>query len=375
MSIYIDISAAVHKRAGLGRYAESLARALAQLVPGRLELFYNRERGVKALKGLEQLPAHTVALDYKPWRMIVWAAHLCRVGFDWMVPGATVFHATEHLLLPLHRVPTVLTVHDLIFRHLPEHHKPLNRWYLNWSLPLYCRRASHIIAVSEHTRQEIINAYGLPAQKITVIPEAAGPNFEPASPDVIAAVRHKYHLPDRFLLTVSTLEPRKNLARLLEAWGPLHSAGAAPPLVIAGKPGWLNSAFMQALERSPQRAGVILTGYVAEADLPALYGAAEAFVFPSEYEGFGLPPLEAMACGVPVACSNSSSLPEVVGDAALLFAPREVGAIRAALEQIISQPGLRAELRERGLAMARQFTWAATAERTLAVYEMTLNRS
>ena len=133
MPIYIDVSAAVHRRAGLGRYAESLARALARLAPGRLHLFYNRERGGEPLAGLEHLPEHTVALGYKPWRMLVWAGQLAGTGFDLMAPGAQVFHATEHLLLPLRVVPSVLTVHDLIFRHLPEHHKPLNRWYLNWS--------------------------------------------------------------------------------------------------------------------------------------------------------------------------------------------------------------------------------------------------
>ncbi|MDY7079298.1 MAG: glycosyltransferase, partial [Chloroflexota bacterium] len=175
MTIYLDVSAAVHHRAGLGRYAESLAHALVAQPTNQLplSLFYNRERGIEPLVGLEHLPARTVALGYKPWRMLVWMGQLARISFDRLLPGAELFHATEHLLLPLRAVPTVLTVHDLIFRHLPEHHKPLNRWYLNLTMPLYCRRATHIIAISECTRRDLIAAYSLPPEKITVIHEAA----------------------------------------------------------------------------------------------------------------------------------------------------------------------------------------------------------
>jgi glycosyltransferase involved in cell wall biosynthesis len=171
--IYLDVSAAVHRRAGLGRYAESLTRALVAAHPGRYGLFYNRERGVNPLPGLEHLPVRTVALGYKPWRMLVWLGQLAHVGLDNLLPDAELFHATEHLLLSLRSIPTVLTVHDLIFRRLPAHHKPLNRWYLNLTVPLYCRRANHVIAVSEYTRRDLISAYGLPPEKITVVCEAA----------------------------------------------------------------------------------------------------------------------------------------------------------------------------------------------------------
>ena len=136
MPIYLDISAAVHRRAGLGRYAESLTRALVAAHPRRYALFYNRERGVEPLAGLEHLLTRTVSLGYKPWRMLVLLGHLFRLGFDRLLSEAELFHATEHLLLPLRATPTVLTVHDLIFRHLPAYHKSLNRWYLNLALPI-----------------------------------------------------------------------------------------------------------------------------------------------------------------------------------------------------------------------------------------------
>ena len=372
MTITVDVSAAVHRRAGLGRYAESLTRALLPLIPNELALFYNAERGVQPLAGLEHLPTDTISLGYKPWRMLVWAGQLTHAPFNRLTPGATLFHATEHLLMPLQGIPTVLTIHDLIFRRLPEHHKRLNRWYLNATLPLYCRRATHIIVVSEATRRDLVAAYDLPPEKLTVIQEAADPRFRPQSPERCAAVRAHYKLPGDFLLYVGTIEPRKNLTRLLHAWEPLYRAGEAPPLVIVGRRGWLSGDFYAALEASPARDAVIFTGYVADADLPALYAAATAFVFPSLYEGFGLPPLEALAVGTPVSCSNTSSLPEVVGDAALTFDPTTEEDIANALRRITGDAELRADLRERGLQRAAQFSWERAARETLAVYRSIL---
>lgn len=369
MSVYVDVSAAVHRRAGLGRYAESLTRALALQIPERLALFYNRENGITPLEGLPPLKASTVALGYKPWRMLVWMSQLAHLSLHRLVPGARLFHSTEHLLMPLRGVPTVLTVHDLIFRQLPKHHKALNRWYLNWTMPLYCRRADHVIAVSEATRQDLVAAYGLPPDKITVIHEAADPRFQPQSCEAQERVRAIYGLPERYLLYVGTIEPRKNLERLLAAWAPCYQSGDSLPLVIVGKHGWLSDDFFAALETSPVREGVILTGYVPDTDLPAIYSAATAFVWPSLYEGFGLPPLEAMACGAPVICTNVSSMPEVVGDAALLFDPEDTDGLQAALRRVVHEPDLRTELRSRGLRRAAAFSWERAAQETLMVYE------
>ena len=378
--IYLDISAAVHRRAGLGRYAENLTRALVTADrstaltagPDRYGLFYNREQGITPLLGLTHVPTRTIALGYKPWRMLVWFGQLTRVGFDRLLPNAELFHATEHLLPPLRSIPAVLTVHDLIFRHLPAHHKPLNRWYLNLTMPLYCHRADHIIAISECTRRDLIAAYGLPSAKVTVIHEAADPAFRPAAPEHVARVCARYDLPDRYLLFVGTIEPRKNLARLLAAFEILHAEGLTDGLVIVGRRGWLYGDFFAQLEQSPARDAVLLPGYVPDEDLPAIYAGAQLSVLPSLYEGFGLPVLEAMACGTPVACSGTSSLPEISGDGALHFDPNDVESITDALRRLSRDADLRADLRQRGLEQAAKFSWERVAQETEAIYDAVL---
>ncbi|HIC88353.1 MAG TPA: glycosyltransferase family 1 protein [Anaerolineae bacterium] len=375
MPIYLDVSAAVHRRAGLGRYAESLARSLIAREPDQVALFYNREHGIEPLAGLEHVPARTVALGYKPWRMLVWLGQLTRIGFDRLLPDATLFHATEHLLLPLHHVPTLLTVHDLIFRHLPEHHKPLNRWYLNLTMPLYCRRADAIIAVSEQTRQDLITAYSLPSEKIQVVYEAADPRFHPQPETEVARVRQKYSLPDRYLLFVGTIEPRKNLVRLLEAFTVVKGEGLIEALVIVGKRGWLYDRFLACLEQSPVRQAVLFPGYVLDDDLPAIYAGAQLFAFPSLYEGFGLPVLEAMACGIPVVASDRSSIPEIGGTAALYVDPTDTDGLAAALRRVLRDVDLQDQMRRQGLQQAARFSWHRVAEQTSALYQAVLQAS
>jgi glycosyltransferase involved in cell wall biosynthesis len=374
MTVYLDVSAAVHRRAGLGRYSASLARSLLPLLGDRLALFYNREAGIQTLAGLDGVPARTVSLGYKPWRMLVWGGQVARLGFNRLVPGAGLFHATEHLLPPFRGVPTILTVHDLIYRRYPEHHKPLNRWFLSGAMPLFCRRADHIIAVSEQTRRDVIQAYGVPAGKISVVYEAADPAFAPQPADRVAAVRARYGLPANYVLCVGTIEPRKNLTRLLAAFGELVASRLADALVIVGRPGWLYGSFFSELDRSPVKEAVCMPGFIPDDDLAAVYSGASVLAFPSEFEGFGLPVVEAMACGTPVVCSNTSSLPEVAGDAALMVDPTDASALAQALGRVISDSRLQANLAERGLRRAAAFSWERTARETVAVYEQVWNR-
>jgi len=370
MAIYVDISAAVHGQAGLGRYAKSLARALIAREPARFAFFYNHTATIRLPPDLEGPPVRRVRAGYKSWRMAVWLGQLAHLGFDGLLPEGELFHATEHLLMPLRHIPTVLTIHDLVFRLFPHYHKPLNYTFLNLAMPLFVRRADHLIAVSHSTKQDLRRLYGVPPGKITVIYEGAAPRFHPQPREEVERVRRKYHLPRRLVLSVGTLEPRKNYPRLLEAFALLRARWREGwRLAIAGGRGWLYRPFFQRLEELGLQGEVILLGCVPEEDLPGLYSAATLFVFPSLYEGFGLPPLEAMACGTPVACSRASSLPEVGGEAARYFNPASAEDMAQVMYEVLADEALRAEMRERGLRQARRFSWDRAAEETMAVYD------
>lgn len=370
---YIDVSAAVHSRAGLGRYAESLACALAEQESDRFALFYNEADHPRALAGLRHLPRRSVPLGYKPWRMAVWLGQLVGIGFDRLLPDAELYHATEHLLMPLRHIPTVLTVHDLIFKLFPQHHKRLNYWFLNAAVPLFVRRTDAIITISESTKRDLVRHYDTPAEKITVVYEAAASHFQPTSSFTVTQVRREYALPERFLLTVGTIEPRKNLSRLLEALVRLRADDPDLHLVVVGARGWLYESFFRRIDELGLADVVHFPGYVLDADLPAIYTAATVVVMGSVYEGFGLPVLEAMACGTPVVSSDASSLPEVGGDAACYFDPRDVDDMTATLGRVLDDEDLRQEMSVAGLARAAKFSWERTARETLAVYERVLS--
>ena len=322
---------------------------------------------------LRALPRTNVPLDARPWRMLVWLAHVLRVPMDRVMPRADIFHATEHLLPPLKNARTVFTLHDLIFQFFPEYHLPLNRWFLQNAMPYFLRRADAIIAVSECTKRDAIRFYNLPSEKITVIYEAADPALRPESdPNRIAEVRARYANDQPFLFFVSVIEPRKNIRALVDALQVLRERGFPHRLLVAGRKGWLYQATFDYVRQTGMQSQVVFLDHVPDADLPALFAACDAFVFPSLYEGFGLSPLEAMACGAPVVCSNASSLPEVVGDAALLVNPRDIGEIANAVERVITDRALRDELRGRGLVRAAQFSWERAARKTRTVYEQVM---
>lgn len=370
--IYLDVSAAINGKAGLGRYAATLADHLAPLLGERLAFFYNRA-GASAPATLPGAGAahqvRRVSLGYKPWRLAVWLGQMAGIGFDRLLPAAELYHATEHLLMPLRQAPSVLTVHDLIYRLLPQHHKRLNYWFLNAAMPLFCRRADALITISENSKRDLVRFYQVAPEKVHVIYEAAAPHFRPQAPERSAAVRARYHLPEQYMLTVGTIEPRKNLDRLLDALLILRQSGLDAHLVIVGSKGWLTEDFFARLETWPQRAAVHLAGFVADEDLPAVYAGARLTVLASVYEGFGLPVLEAMASGSPVVCSQAASLPELGGAAARYFDPYNVEGMAQALRQAWQNDDERAAMIESGLAQAGRFSWAQTAAATLAVYQ------
>jgi glycosyltransferase involved in cell wall biosynthesis len=373
MRICIDTSPAVHRRAGLGRYAYELTSALlAADAVNQYVAFYHRPEDAHIDPPLDRIPHLTTSLDTKPWRLAALLGQYLRIPQDRMFPGIDLFHATDHLLPRLSRVKSVFTLHDLIFRLYPETHKPLNRWFLTLTMPRFLQAADAVITVSRHTAKDAMRFYGLDEKKIHVIHEGTNPLFRPASTEAIARVRQTYHLPDRFILSLGTIEPRKNLTALLDAYQVLRRARSDVGLVFAGKKGWLYEGFFRRLRELGLEDEVIFTGFVDDADLPALYSAAELFVFPSLYEGFGLPVLEAMACATAVVASNASSLPEVSGDAALLVDPTSVADLARAIEEVLDNSVLREELEGKGPEQAGKFGWDKAAEQTLEVYRSVL---
>ncbi len=371
--IYVDVSAAVHSRAGLGRYSEKLAGALLAEHPEDYALFFNRGRHGRFPPGLPAtVPQRSVGIGYKPWRMAIWLAHLSGLSFKRLVPDAALFHSTEHLLFPLSGTPTVLTIHDLIFKLYPEAHKPLNLWYLNRSVPLFCQRARAIIAVSEATKRDIVDSYHVDPAKIHVIYEAAAEHFAPPEPDKIRQVRQKYELPERFLIHLSTIEPRKNLNRLLDAFLALRQTIPNLELVLAGSKGWLVEDFFARLERERLNNIVRQLGWVPDDDLPAVLAAADLAVQPSLYEGFGLPVLENMASGQVVAASNAASHPEVGGEAAAYFDPTDTAEMTAVILRLLQDGQEYERRRHLGLVQASRFSWRRAARETRAMYDQLL---
>ena len=269
--------------------------------------------------------------------------------------------------------PTVVSIHDLSFEHLPQTFKRRSRTQLRLTVRHSARRAARILSLSEHTRRDIISTYGIAPERVSAIPIAAPSHFARVEDDSeLQRVRHNYGIHGDYILSVGSIQPRKNLVRLVKAYASLRDANSGdklPKLVLVGKCAWLYDETLRSLDETGVRESVVLTGYVPEKDLPALYSSALCFIYPSYFEGFGLPPLEAMKCGAPVIVGNKTSLPEVVGDAAIAVDPFDVDAIAGAIKHVIEDPALRNELSFKGQQRASAFDWRETARRTLAVYE------
>ncbi|MDQ6691771.1 MAG: glycosyltransferase family 4 protein [Candidatus Dormibacteraeota bacterium] len=270
--------------------------------------------------------------------------------------------------LPLGRIgaSSVLTIHDLAIYIRPEWFPPGQPLSTRLVVPRSIERATRLIAVSHNTARDIARIFDRSPDEITVIHEGVGRAFHPIPVEELEAVRARYELPERFVLFVGTIEPRKNLRLLLQAWTEVPDR---PPLVIAGPWGWRFEGVRDDVQRLGH--GIQLLGGVPPADLPALYNLATLLAHPALYEGFGLTPLESMACGTPVVSSNAASLPEVVGDAGLLVDPQDGPGWTAAIDRVLHDPGLASDLRRRGILRAAEFTWEKAAARTWRVLEAT----
>jgi glycosyltransferase involved in cell wall biosynthesis len=267
----------------------------------------------------------------------------------------------------------ILTLHDVFPLSFPGYSTLFEELVYRFWLPCILPRLDAVITVSQNSRQDICRCFHMTAEKVTVIPEAASPHFQPLTENELKPILCNYGLQLPYILYVGSVEPRKNLLRLIEAWILLHKILPSYRLVIVGARNyWKSSPVANVVRQSGLLGQVIFTGYIPDEDLPAIYNGASLFCFPSLYEGFGLPVLEAMACGTPVVTSNSSSLPEVAGDGAILVDPNNVDEIAHAMQRILEDPELARDLRRRGLQRAAQFSWEKTAKETIAVYERVL---
>lgn len=363
---------ASYRSAGISVYITRLVQHLAQLETHEVNLRYRVLLGDKRLMRMAfGLPTRYSRISTRsPWTRVAWEQSVLPGLLRRL--GADLLHAPAFVGPLRAPCPQVITVHDLSFMRFPEFFRRANRLYLRTMTRVACRRAQAVIAVSAFTAREVTELLGVPPARVHVIHHGVEPRFRPLPPEDVTRFRQRHGLPARFILHVGTLEPRKNLIRLVRAFAQVAPQASDVHLVLAGGRGWLYDALFAEVERLALRDRVHFPGYVAAEALPFWYNAAYGFVYVSAYEGFGLPVLEALACGVPTLTSATTSLPEAAGDAALTVPPDDETAIAGGLARLLTDAPLRADLRQRGLEHAARFSWAETARRTVALYRRVL---
>jgi glycosyltransferase involved in cell wall biosynthesis len=358
LSIGIDASRATTPRpTGIEIYSQRLIQSLLALdSPHHFRLYF------RDAPPSDTFPKAELRLIPLP---CLWT-HL-RLSWEMIRQPPDVLFVPAHVLPPVHPRASLVTVHDLGYLHFPQAHPWPQRLYLDLSTRWNAHAAAHILADSEATKADLIARYAISPDKVTVAYPGYDETLDPVHDRArIEAVKDRYDIASDYFLYLGTLQPRKNLPRLLRAFAALKPKSV---LVLAGKRGWLCDDLFAQVDRLNLEGRVIFPGYIPEDDKAALLGGALAFVFPSLYEGFGLPVLEAQACGCPVITSDSSSLPEVAGDAAILVDPQDIAALTAAMERVAADLMLQKSLIERGYANVRRFSWTTCAQITLSVIE------
>ena len=377
MKIGIDIRAlAAGKHSGVEEYIRGLLSELFRTCPEHeFVLFFNAwgtiTPDLSFAEGFQNVTLKRFRIPNKLLNFALW--YLRYPKLDQLIGGVDVFFMPNMNFAAFSpSVRLIVTVHDLSFEWFPETFSSRQRlWHYAVNLRGLLRRADSIVAVSQSTADDVVARYRIPQDKVTVIHSGVGEAFRPLDRNSLSLleVQKKYQLPYRFILSLGTLEPRKNLLSLLHAYEAFHQAALGElikyDLVIAGSPGWKCEEFLEAVRRSSVRHHIHLLGFVDEADKPALYNLASVFVYPSFYEGFGFPPLEALKCGVPVIASHSASLPEVIEEAGVLIDPYRPDEIREALVQILRDKELQSMLRHASIAQSFKFTWAQSGVRFL----------
>lgn len=372
----MDYTPAYEQGGGIGRYVRELVSALAR--QDSITLYKLFVSGASVSQRPLSLNKNFV---WKPtsippkWLARVWYRVGIPLPIECFVGKIDLYHATDFVLPPtLPATRTLLTVHDLSFVRVPEAASPNLKAYLDQVVPSSVKRADHILADSEATRNDLIELYGVVEDHITVLLSGVDARFKNiCDSDFLMTTRNKYGLGTTpYIFSIGTVQPRKNYGRLIQSLAHLRSSGYDINLVIAGGRGWLEDPIYENIRTNKMEKYVHFIGFADEVDLPALYSAAYCFAFPSLYEGFGLPVLEAMACGTPVITSNVSSLPEVAGDAAIMIDPYDVDALTHALRQLLGDQELYQTLIKKGFERAKLFTWEKSARQLREIYTQLL---
>lgn len=369
--IGIDYTPAYEQGGGVGRYVRELVAALARR---DMETPYRLFVAGASLQVLDSPPGQNFV--WKPtlvnarWLARVWHRARLSIPVEWFTGAVNLYHATDFVLPPTgSQTRTLLTVHDLSFVRVSGAANSRLKEYLDRVVPRSVLRASHVLADSEATKEDLVGLYGTAPEKITVLLSGVGSQFRRVGDGGLLTIRKRYGIGSvPFVFSVGTVQPRKNYGRLIQAVAQLRGKGNDIDLVIAGGRGWLEDPIYQTVQDTRMEEHVHFIGFADEADLPALYSAADCMAFPSLYEGFGLPILEAMACGTPVVTSNVSSLPEVAGDAALVVDPNDTDAIAHAIQRTLDDSALRTDLIEKGFARVGRFSWDESARKLRQIY-------
>lgn len=368
--IAIDYTPAYEQGGGIGRYVRELVAALA-----RQDHVANYRLFVAGATPGDLPAAFAPNFVWRPtrlsphWLARIWHRASLPVPVELFTGAVDLFHATDFVLPPVRpRARTLLTVHDLSFVRVPEVASPRLKAYLDRVVPQSIRRADHVLADSQATKDDLIALYNTPADKITVLLSGVGACFRRTDDLISMTTRSRFGLQRPFIFSIGTVQPRKNYGRLIHALAQLRRKDYDLDLVIVGGRGWLEDPIHQTVRDIHMEDHVHFIGFADEADLPALYSAAECLAFPSLYEGFGFPVLEAMACGTPVVTSNVSSLPEIAGDAALIVDPYDTDAIAHAIQRLLDDTTLRNQLIEKGYARVGRFSWDESARKLRQIY-------
>ncbi len=374
MRLALDYTAAIRQGAGIGSYVRNLVAAMLQqdaethytlLTSGRPTPEHPFPKAENVIGRSIFIPDRYLNILWYRWHTSLLPATLFTGPVD-------IYHGPDFALPPLgQRVRKVVTIHDLAFLEHPEYAVPSLAAYLNKVVPEAVAAADVVATVSHEVGHTLVKYFQTPQEKLTVIPCGVGTHFRRITdPVLLGATQHKFNLRTPLVLAVGTLEPRKNHSGLIKAFAKAQQKKGGPAmLAIAGEQGWLYEETKQLVADLKLEKKVRFLGRVTDIELVTLYSMADIFAFPSFFEGFGIPPLEAMACGAPVITSNLSALPEVAKDAALLINPYDVDALASAISHLLEDESLREELRQKGYERIKQYTWAMSAKKMLAVYQ------